>query len=84
MKLNAMWFGFAWAGAFSIVWIVISLLAMTLSFDMMDMTGSTMGTNTPDMHLDMGFGFFFTGLIWWAILAGVTGWLIAIFYNKLL
>ncbi len=84
MKIDATWFGFAWAGAFSVIWIVVSLFVMILPLDMMEMIGNSMGRNIPDMHMNMGFGFFFTGLIWWALLTGVTGWLIAIFYNKLI
>ena len=81
MKLNAAMFGWAWAGAFSVVWVVAGLLVMVLPMNMMDMGG---GAGASDLHMSMGFGMFFTGLLWWALVAGLTGWLVAVFYNLLL
>ena len=84
MKLDAKWFGFAWAGAFSVTWLILGLFVMIMPMNMMNMGWMSADADFTGTHMNMGIPFFFTGLVWWAIIAGFTGWLIAVFYNKLL
>jgi len=84
MKLDAKWFGLAWAGAFSITWLILCLFFMFMPMNMMNMGGMHDNAGIPGAHMNMGILFFFTGLVLWAVVAGFTGWLIAVFYNKLL
>jgi hypothetical protein len=84
MKLDAINFGLASAAAFSILWVICSLLVITIPTGMMQMSGDMVHGDLSSMQWSMGVQGIFIGLIGWSILAGVTGWLIAVIYNKLL
>ena len=82
MKINPTAFGIACAAATTAVWLVLGLLWMALPIGMMDM-GSIESGNTAGGHMNMGITMLVYGLAGWSLLAGVTGWLIAMIYNRL-
>ncbi|ABO25119.1 DUF5676 domain-containing protein [Shewanella loihica] len=82
MKLNETAFAFACALAFALIWIVCSLLVVAMPMMMSDMTGHMLHTNWQTMGWQMNFSGFVLGGIVWALVAGLVGWLIAIFYNR--
>ncbi|NIP23257.1 MAG: hypothetical protein GWN62_30380 [Aliifodinibius sp.] len=83
MKLAPVKFGIASAVAFSIAWVVCSLLVMTMQSTMMTISGHMIHGDLSNMRWNLGMHGFFMGLVSWAIVAGFTGWLIALIYNAL-
>ena len=84
MKLNAIKFGLACAASFSILWVFCSLFVMGMPTNMMQLSGNMVHGDFTSMQWSMGFQGLFVGLIAWAFVAGISGWLIALIYNKLL
>ncbi|MCX4186282.1 DUF5676 family membrane protein [Methylophaga sp. OBS4] len=84
MKLDAIKFGLAWAATFAIGWVICSLLVIALPGSMMQMSGHMLHSDLSGMQWHIGPLVLFYGLIGWTIVAGVTGWLVALIYNKLL
>jgi hypothetical protein len=84
MKLDAVKFGLASAAAFSILWVVCSLFAIGMPMNMMQVSGNMVHGDFTSMQWSMGIQGLFIGLIAWAFVAGISGWLIALIYNKLL
>jgi len=84
MELNIKAFANAAAVAAAILWVACSALVSALPGMMSNMTGHM-------LHLDMephgwvltftGFAF---GLVIWTVAAWLTGWLLALFYNRFL
>lgn len=83
MKLQSMRFGLACALAFAVLWIVCTLLVW--------LSPTSMATVSSHMfHLeDSHFSFSLTltgiavGFVSWSLVAGVSGVLIAMIYNKI-
>ncbi|NIQ13456.1 MAG: hypothetical protein GTO02_03305 [Candidatus Dadabacteria bacterium] len=84
MKLDAIKFGLACAAAFSILWIVCSLFVMGMPMSMMHISGNMVHGDFTSMQWSMGIQGIIIGLIAWAFVAGISGWLIALIYNQLL
>jgi hypothetical protein len=84
MKLDAIKFGGACAIAFSILWIICSAFVMVMPTNMMQVSGNMVHGDLTSMQWSMGIQGIFVGLIAWAFVAGISGWLIAFIYNKLL
>jgi hypothetical protein len=84
MKLDAIKFGLASAAAFSILWIVCSLFVMGMPLNMMQISGHMIHGDFTSMQWSMGIQGLIIGLFAWAFVAGISGWLIALIYNKLL
>ena len=86
MKLNAVKFGMAFAISSAILWIICSLLVWTFPSMMMQMGGDMVHGDLSRMgwgwHLSLSGVIF--GLILWSLIAGLTGWLIAYTYNRLI
>lgn len=82
MKLQPGALALSSAVTFAVIWIVCSLLVTLLPGMMMGMTGDMIHADMDQMSWSMNFGGFVVGLVIWSLLAGVTGWLIAIFYNR--
>lgn len=80
MKLDAVKFGLATAGAFAIIWLFCSLLVWIVPSLGMHMSGHMFENNTGQMHMAMGFAGITTGIIGSA-LAGISGYLLAWLYN---
>lgn len=83
MKLHAMKFGLACAGSFSITWIVCSLLVMMMPKAMLLMSGHMVHGDFTNMQWNMGFSGLVIGLICWAGVAGLMGFVVVTIYNKL-
>ena len=84
MKLNPNMLGIASAVATAILWVICSLLVVLLPGLMAHMTAGMMHGDTVSMAFTMTWAGFLWGLIAWVVYAGVTGWLIATIYNRLL
>lgn len=84
MTLNANKFGLAAALSVSIIWLVCSVLVWALPGMMMGMSEAMLHIDTVPMgwHLSI-LGVFF-GLVAWSLTAGISAWLMALIYNKLL
>lgn len=83
MKLDAMKFGIASAISASVLWVICSTLVMLMPAMTMGMSGSMFHMQFNDMDWHLSFGGVVSGLIAWAVMAGVAGWLIAAVYNRL-
>lgn len=84
MKIDAVKFGLATAAAFAIVWLFCSLFVWSMPSMMMDMTGNMMHSDWSRMGWHMSGMGVIVGMIGWSAGAGVTGWLLAAIYNRLL
>lgn len=84
MKLDAAKFGLSCAATFSILWVACSLLVMGMPMNMMQVSGHMVHGDFTSMQWSMSFQGLFVGLIAWAFVAGISGWLVAFVYNKLL
>jgi hypothetical protein len=84
MKLSAIKLGYAAAFAFAILWIICSLMVWLMPAMMLNMTGNMMHTDWSQMGWHMSLGGMLLGLIGWSVVAGISGWLLATIYNKLL
>ena len=86
MKLDAVKFGFAFAITAAVLWIICSLLVWAFPSMMMQMSGDMVHGDLSQMgwgwHLSLSGVFF--ALILWSVTAGITGWLIAYSYNRLI
>ena len=84
MKLDAIKFGLASAITFSIAWIICSIFVMAMPTGMMQISGHMIHGELSSMQWNLGMYGLFAGLVSWAVVAGLTGWLMATIYNKLL
>lgn len=84
MNLNTYKFCLASAISFSIIWIVCSLLVWFFPEMMMSMAGDMLHADLSSIDWQLSFRGVLTGLVAWAVTAGVIGWLLAFFYNRLL
>lgn len=81
MKIKETAFALACAAAFGLVWIGCSLFVIAMPDMMSTMTGNMLHTDWKGMGWHMSLFGILTGGILWAFLAGISGWLIAKFYN---
>ncbi len=84
MKLNAAKFGLAWAITFGIFWLVCSLAVWLMPGAMMGISGHMIHGDLSAMNWHLSLAGAVAGLVAWSLLAGVTGWLVALVYNRLL
>jgi hypothetical protein len=86
MKLDAIKLGKSCAAAFAIIWVICSVFVMVMPMGMMHMTGYMMHSDAANINAGMGWsmglGGLIIGLIAWSLVAGFSGWLIAVLYNK--
>lgn len=83
MTLNATKFGLACAITVIIFWLIYSFLFMLMPIDLMGLRGHMMHGDFTGVQWQLKPHSLFFGLVSWAIIAGVGGWLIAVIYNKL-
>lgn len=81
MKIQENAFAFACAAAFALIWIICSLFVVALPNMMSDMTGKMLHTDWQAMGWHMSVLGVLIGVVLWAFLAGILGWLIAKIYN---
>lgn len=84
MKLDPKALALASAATSTVLWIACSILVAFLPGMMMNMTGDMVHANMDQMSWSLNFVGFSVGLLIWATLFGLTGWLIAVFYNRFL
>ena len=84
MTLNTYKFCLASAISFSVVWVVCSLLVWLLPEVMMSFAGDMLHADLTAIGWQLSFKGVLAGLAGWAITAGVIGWLLAFFYNRLM
>ena len=84
MKLNPTALGAASAISFAILWIICSAAVAVLPGFMLTMSGHMMHGDFSQMGWTLTWGGVFLGLVAWAVVAFVSGWLIAAIYNRLL
>ena len=84
MQLDPLKFGMATAVASALAWLICSLAVWS-------MPAMTMAVGGSMMHMDLSqFGWRLTpvgvlaGLVAWAVVGGIFGWLLAAVYNRLL
>lgn len=65
-----------------ILWIICSALVATLPSMMMTMSGHMLHADMTSVGWTLAPIGFVVGLIIWAAIAWVTGWLIGFFYNR--
>lgn len=83
MKLDAVKFGLAWAITFALFWIVCSVLVWLMPGSMRSMSGNMVHGDLSAMHWHLSPVGVVLGLIAWSLVAGITGWLVALVYNRL-
>jgi hypothetical protein len=84
MKINAMKFGMACGISMSLLWIACSFLVMVMPAIILSITGDMLHMQLNDMGWHLTFLGFFKGLLGWFFTAVVSGWLLAVVYNRLL
>ncbi|MEX2131572.1 MAG: DUF5676 family membrane protein [Pseudohongiellaceae bacterium] len=84
MKLDASKFGLASAATVAVLWIICSLLVLLIPDMAMNASGYMTHADFSSMQWRMGFGGVLAGLALWSVIAGLSGWLLASIYNRLL
>jgi len=84
MKLDALKFGYAAGITAGIVWVVCSVLVLSLPSMTMDMGGGMTHMDPSQMAWSMTPSGLLLGLVAWSIVAAAFGWLVAAIYNRLL
>ncbi len=83
MKLDTVKIAYATAIAFAVIWLICSLLVLSLPSIMLGMSGHMVHGDFSSMEWHMsGLGFIY-GLFAWSITAGIVAALIAYIYNRL-
>ena len=83
MTSNPIRIGIASAIAFAILWVICSAIVYVSPGTMMEVSGHMVHADLSTLRWTLTWPGFFTGLVGWVVVAGVTSWLIALI-NKLL
>jgi hypothetical protein len=83
MNIDANKIGISSAVSFGLLWVVCSAVVHFMPQSMMMITGHMMHADLSTLGWTLTFSGFLTGLVAWAAIAGVSGWLIASIYNRL-
>jgi hypothetical protein len=83
MNINANKIGIASAITFGLLWAVCSAVVHLLPQPMMMITGHMIHSDLSELGWNLTFSSFLMGLVAWAALAGISGWLIASIYNRI-
>ncbi|ACV26730.1 MULTISPECIES: DUF5676 family membrane protein [Kangiella] len=83
MKINELKFGLATAISFGLVWLICSLLVWLMPSLMLGITGHMIHGDWSQMGWQLTLKGVVYGLVGWMLLAGFSGWLLAVCYNKL-
>lgn len=84
MKFHTCNFAIAAALTSAIIWIICSLLVLSLPQMTMMLSGDMMHMNTQDMMWTLTLTGFIKGLVLWSITIGLSAWIFAVLYNSLL
>lgn len=82
MKLNPMALACSSAAAVAIIWTICSLFVLAFPSMMSGMTGHMLHIDPHVFTWILTLTGYLFGLIAWCSWAAVTGWLIAVVYNK--
>lgn len=83
MALNANKLFLATAVVFALLWIVCSALVALIPDIMLTMTGYMVHAELETFRWSLTGAGFVGGLVLWALVPGITVWLIAVAYNRL-
>jgi membrane protein implicated in regulation of membrane protease activity len=84
MKLHSTKFALACASSAAVFWLLCSLFVLIMPGMMLSMSGDMLHMNFEGMGWHMSFFSTLIGGLFWAIAAGIFGWLLARIYNRLL
>lgn len=84
MNINANKFAGSAAITFALLWVLCSIVVIALPYQSMGIMGSMVHSDMGGLQWNMHIGGLVVGLVAWSLSAGVTAWLIATIYNKLL
>jgi hypothetical protein len=84
MKLHSTKFALACASSAAVFWLLCSLFVLIMPGMMLSMSGDMLHMNLEGMGWHMSFFSALIGGLFWAIAAGIFGWLLANIYNRLL
>ena len=84
MKLHACNFAISASLTSAIVWVICSLLVLYLPQVTMMLSGDMMHMDTQEMMWSLTLSGFIKGLILWSVTVGVSAWIFAVIYNRLL
>lgn len=83
MTLSPNKMAIAIAGTFSLFWVACSMVIALLPSHSMALTGSMFHADLSAVTWTLTWTGFFIGLASWAILGGITAWLVAFIYNRI-
>lgn len=83
MKINSSKMGFSCAIAFSVAWVLCSLMVVMMPNIMLFITGGMVHVDLSSLEWEMKLSTVVIGLIGWSLSAGCLGWLISTLYNKI-
>lgn len=84
MNINANKFAVSSAITFTLLWVLCSIVVIALPQQSMSIMGFMVHSDMGPLQWNMQVGGFIIGLVVWSLSAGVTAWLLATIYNKLL
>jgi len=84
MKLHPKKFSLACASSAAVFWLFCSLFVLIMPGIMLSMSGDMLHMNLEGVGWNMSFFSALIGGLFWAIAAGIFGWLLANIYNRLL
>ena len=82
MKLHTNRLALTTAITFSVLWVICSAFIALIPVHSMSLTGTMFHADLSSMAWTLTWGGVFIGLIAWAILGGISAWLIAFLYNR--
>jgi hypothetical protein len=83
MHLKPVSLAIAGALAIAVIWTICSILIVILPSAMLTMTAHMIHAELADLSWHMSGTGFLVGLIAWSVWTAITGWLIAVVYNRL-
>jgi hypothetical protein len=83
MNIDANKIGISSAVSFGLLWVVCTAAVHVIPYPMMMLTGHMIHADLSTQGWTLTFLGFLTGLVSWAAMAGISGWLIASIYKRL-
>lgn len=84
MTLSSSKFALAAILTTAIVWVICSLLVFLFPLGTMMASGNMLHMNTQEMMWLLTWSGFITGLIVWSLSVGLSAWVFALIYNRLI
>ncbi len=83
MKLSPTKLAISGAATATILWIICSVMVLLMPGAMLNMTGYMLHGDFSGMEWHIDSVNLLLGLIAWVVTGAATGWLVAVFYNRL-